>query len=856
MLLEITAPTENSLLAAGALDGLLHALRDQRATIVGNDDRYSLELRISALTEAEALFIATARWRDASQRQGLPEWRLARSEVLTVEEFEQERDDTDILPPVSSGVSFDILGDDLLPRALQDSLTGLVNRELFADRVRSALADEGPEATKWAVLVFDVDNFGSFNQTEGPAVGDRLLAVLASRISRIPEHIMVARLGGDEFAVLARRSAPGDVEKVASRLLDAIRAPVELAGRKVSVTASLGSATSANMSHPDDLIRDAAIAMCIAKADGGDCFRRFDAGVSVDVRRLDFDADPAPDRLAHVLLLERSALAANECQELEDAAAIVLGEVCAHTGWRVGHLRLVANTGEWVEATPIWHTRGPDYFKAFRKACDALSLGIGQGLAGRVLETGSPSSTIDVATSTRFPPSIAAAAASSGIRSGFAFPILVGNEVVAVLEFYSSGTGRLNDALSEVMAGVCSQLARVAERSRARDALARTEEKYRIFADSAPMLMWMCDVDGQCTLLNSAWVEFTGRPLEEELGEGWMAGIHPDDLARVLESFALSAEKRAPFEIDFRLRRADGEYRTMVDRGNPIGIGDFFQGFVGGCIDDTDRRRAEAAVRDSETRLQAMLATAGSIITLLDADGAVLADYQGTTEGLGYPAGSSTGRLGMEFVHPDDLPRIADAFAQVVAKPGLADPVHLRVQHADGTWRWVEAIANNLLEYPPVQAIVISAVDISKRMAAEDALAHSEERFRMADDVGPIGLWHWDLVSGERAWSDEVFQIVGRTRSETGILTDVLGEVVLPADRVELNKVRSSYHDGQPISRFQVRIRRGDGEIRRLRFRGMVLRDDAGKPIAASGTMRDVTDFFINVSEIGDSGAA
>ncbi len=859
VLLEATAPDEGSTLAPGALDRLVHALRDQRATVVSNEQRYSLELRVQAVTEAEALFTGSARWREAARSLGIPSWPLARAEVVTTAEFERDRSVRSVLLPAVPAVPgrpFEGLDDDLLPRAFQDSLTGLVNRELFADRVRSALADDGPAAVQWAVLVFDIDNFAALNQAEGPAVGDRLLAVLASRIRRVPEHTMVARLGGDEFAILTLESKAGDTDHVASRLLETIRAPVELGGRKVAVTASVGAATTAHMSHPDDLIRDAAIAMCIAKADGGDCFRRFDAGISVDVRRLDFDADPAPDRLAHVLLLERAALAANECQELDDAASVVLQEVCAHTGWRLGHLRLVGSTSEWVEPTSVWHTRGPDHFKAFRKACDSTSVGLGQGLAGRVLETAMPAATVDVASTPRFPPSIAAAAAAAGIRSGFAFPILVGNEVVAVLEFYSSGTGQLNDALSEVMGGVCSQLARVAERSRARTALARSEERYRIFVDSAPVLMWMTGSDGMPTMFNRAWLEFTGRTLEEEIGAGGVQSMHPDDRGRCLRTYWGAFERRAPFETEYRLRRADGEYRTFVDRCHPIVVGGDFQGYVGGGIDLTDRRRAEAAVQDSETRLRALLATSGSILTLLGADGTLIADYQGTTEGMGYQQGSMTGRLGLEFVHPDDLPRIADAFAAAVAIPGRTAPVHLRVQHADGAWRWVEAVANNLLDYPPVQAIVISAVDITERKAAEEALAEAEQRFRQADDIGPIGLWHWDVVSDEKSWSDEIFEILGVSRGDPALAGDIMSDAVHPADRVHLFQARASFGSDQAASVFEYRIIRPDGQVRRLRGRGMTLRDATGKTVSATGTLRDVTDFFPREDAVRDTGAA
>ncbi|MDQ1440736.1 MAG: hypothetical protein QOG97_964 [Acidimicrobiaceae bacterium] len=577
------------MLGDGALDRLWHALGEHGPSIVGNERRYSLQLRVNAIGEAEALFSASARWKDATRRLGLPAWQLARAEVVTVKEFQGRTGAASPSAPAPSPpVAPHLAPDDLLPRALQDSLTGLVNRDLFADCLRSVLVDDTSACERWAVLVIDLDKFGSFNESEGPAVADRLLAVLAARISRIPEHAMVARLGGDEFAVLVCEMAPGDVERIADRLLETIRTPATVAGRQVTVTASVGFATNANLRHPDDLIRDAAVAMCVAKQDGRNCARRFETGTTVDIRRLDFDADPAPDRLAHVLLLERAALAANDCQTLEEAAAVVLQQVCAHTSWPLGHLGVVAGSGEWVVPTAIWHSRGPDNFGPFRTACNATTLGLGQGLAGRALQSKEFACFAEFGSATGLPDSIASTAVAAGITCGCAFPVLVGIQVVAVLEFYCTRSGRVSEALREVMRGVCAQLGRVAERSQAQAALARSEEKYHTLADAVPVLMWLTGLDGNVKLFNKAWLEFTGLTLEEELAGRGVARMHPDDLGRCLAGYRQAYEQRQAVATYYRLKRADGEYRIIFGEARPVGSGDDFQGFVGAGIDVTE----------------------------------------------------------------------------------------------------------------------------------------------------------------------------------------------------------------------------------------------------------------------------
>jgi diguanylate cyclase (GGDEF)-like protein/PAS domain S-box-containing protein len=721
------------------LERLQQVLAPQRAVVVGREWRYRLQLHVIAMTEAEALFSAAARWRDAMQLIGLPTWPLAHAEVLTVEEFDRIQAEAPDRPPrrdpISVGEGGDDQADDLLARALRDSLTGLAGRELFADRVRAALArdervGEGEADTDWLVFVFDLDQFGAFNRFEGAVAGDRVLAVLASRISRVPEYTAVARLGGDEFAVLVRDRGAG-AEHIGVGLLEIIRAPIELADGAVAVTASVGAATSARMSYPDDLMRDAATAMCVAKADGGDCFRRYDPGVAVDDRRLEFDADPAPDRLANVLLLERAALAANECQSLEDAASIVLQQVCAHAGWPLGHLSLVDATGEMVQPTSVWHTAGPDHFEPFRQACDAIWLGSGQGAAGQALETGKLACIAEISSAPRFPAPLAAAAAEVGIRSVAAFPILVGSEVVAFLEFYCSGKRRIYEALREVMTGVCVQLGRVAERGRAQD-----------------------------------------------------------------------------------------------------------------------------AQRDNELRLRALLATSGAMIILIGADGGVIADYPGTSGGLGYPQGSTSGRLGFEFVHPDDLARTAEAFRVALEHSGVGDPFRCRVRDADGAWRWVEAVGNNLLDYPPVRAIVISAVDIDERVMADENLAAAEERLSHAGEVSRLGLWHVVTATGEFGWTDGVFEILGLPVGRPLTLAEFIKQVVHPDDRVYVAQRAASPPRGQACHVVEFRVIRPDGVIRRVRTRSMAVGGSSGPLTVVSGSLEDVTDFQPADELAGRTGAA
>jgi PAS domain S-box-containing protein len=120
-------------------------------------------------------------------------------------------------------------------------------------------------------------------------------------------------------------------------------------------------------------------------------------------------------------------------------------------------------------------------------------------------------------------------------------------------------------------------------------------------ADAAPVMLWVTEADGRCTFLNRAWLDFTGQTLEEGLGLGWLDAVHPDDAAAAERVFLEATARGGPFRVDYRLRRADGQYRRAVDAAAPrLGPGGEFLGFVGSVVDLEERARlldAERAAR-------------------------------------------------------------------------------------------------------------------------------------------------------------------------------------------------------------------------------------------------------------------
>jgi len=144
----------------------------------------------------------------------------------------------------------------------------------------------------------------------------------------------------------------------------------------------------------------------------------------------------------------------------------------------------------------------------------------------------------------------------------------------------------------------------ITERRRAEEAIRQSEEHFRLLSDSGPAMLWMASQDMKCTWFNKAWLAFTGRTLDQDRGSGWSEGIHPEDLERTLRHYTTSFVDRQSFEIEYRLRRADGRYRWVLDRGIPrySDSGEFI-GYLGSAIDIDVRKQIEDRLRESNNML-------------------------------------------------------------------------------------------------------------------------------------------------------------------------------------------------------------------------------------------------------------
>jgi two-component system, sensor histidine kinase PdtaS len=129
------------------------------------------------------------------------------------------------------------------------------------------------------------------------------------------------------------------------------------------------------------------------------------------------------------------------------------------------------------------------------------------------------------------------------------------------------------------------------------------EARFRTMADHAPVLLWMAGTDALCDFFNQGWLSFTGRSMQQEFGNGWVEGVHPEDFQRCMHTYLDAFVARQPFSMEYRLRRHDGEYRWVYDQGAPRFENGTFAGFIGSCVDITEQRLA----RETLSRLNGEL---------------------------------------------------------------------------------------------------------------------------------------------------------------------------------------------------------------------------------------------------------
>jgi PAS domain S-box-containing protein len=332
---------------------------------------------------------------------------------------------------------------------------------------------------------------------------------------------------------------------------------------------------------------------------------------------------------------------------------------------------------------------------------------------------------------------------------------------------------------SEQIIGVGGMLIDITDRKEAAKQISRSQEHFRIMADSSPLMIWVTDTHGKIRFGNRAYLEFFGTTMEKATGSNWLRFVHPEDMDRYVSTFQKAIEERKPFHAQARLRRADGEWRWIESFGNPFfsASGEFL-GYVGSSPDVTERnraeeelrrhrdhldelvkertreleessrkleeevverRKAEEAIRKSEEKYRQVVdnANEGIIITQ---DAKFQYVNPKFSEMIGYSPEELVSRPIIETIHPDDREMILDRHRKRIEGLPLPESYSFRAVTRNGETIWLEISAIRILLYGR-PAVLSFLTDVTERVKIEEEKKRVESQLAQAQKIEALGTF-------------------------------------------------------------------------------------------------------------------
>ncbi len=298
------------------------------------------------------------------------------------------------------------------------------------------------------------------------------------------------------------------------------------------------------------------------------------------------------------------------------------------------------------------------------------------------------------------------------------------------------------------------------ERKRSEDALRESEARFRRLADTAPVLIWMADANRNTIYVNQPWLDFTENGLPLDPVSDWVANAHPDDSLRCADAYARAYQAHASFEIEFRLRHYTGAYRwvlnTGVPRYTPEGI---FLGFIGSCVDITDRHDAEAASRESEQRFRTVADFTHDWVYWRGADRSLIYISPSCEKITGYAPQEfyADPTLLERIVHPDDHAR----FVAHVHDPA-STTVEFRIVRGDGATRWIDHVCRTVTaEDGAYLGRRVSNRDVTERKQMEEELRAQEHYLALLNNITRAAIETHSFPAMAQILADRVGELFG-----------------------------------------------------------------------------------------------
>lgn len=311
--------------------------------------------------------------------------------------------------------------------------------------------------------------------------------------------------------------------------------------------------------------------------------------------------------------------------------------------------------------------------------------------------------------------------------------------------------------------------ANIDEQKASEQALRESEQRFRAMADSAPVLIWESDANKQCTYLNTAWLNFTGQKLEEQVGDGWAKNIHPGDLERSMAMYTEAFDARRAFSLEYRLRRHDNKYRWILDNGSPRFSPDGeFLGYIGSCMDIHEVRRSQKLEAVNQTltkqRSQLMAINNSKDEFISIASHQLRTPATGVKQYLGMLIEGYTGKL-----TPHQINFLKVAYDSNERQLTIIDDL-LKVAHVDADKVILARKPTDLI--PLIKTVIHEQRSIFKQRSQTVTILHATPAVTALIDPGRMRMVFENLIDNASKYSLDS-KVITITVTDTGTTTDV-----------------------------------------------------------------------------------
>jgi PAS domain S-box-containing protein len=390
--------------------------------------------------------------------------------------------------------------------------------------------------------------------------------------------------------------------------------------------------------------------------------------------------------------------------------------------------------------------------------------------------------------------------------------------------------------------GAVNTVSDVTARREAENARRVHEERQRAVADNAPIMMWLTDASGRSTYYNASWLDFRGVALEDDLGDRWMEGIHPDDHELIHGIYRAAIESQHAYAYEYRLRRADGEYRWIRSSAVPrYDMNGAFAGLTGSSWDITDLKEHQTALETRTEQLELLVESMPQGVCMFGPDLRIFAYNHRYIELMGYPEGLIAIGTSLE-----DVLRFRIARGDL----GPGDPDRLvaerrakfgndMVQKTDMLMIGARTVDRQYV-YVPGHGLALSITDVTERVQSDAARRMADERVRLMVESAPVMTWMTD-DSGATIFANQ------RCLEFTGLgMREYFGkgwrDLVYPEDRDRMISTYShALADHQAYSN-EYRLKRADGVYRWVYSTAMPRFESDGTFVGYLGSSIDITD--------------